>query len=142
MPESACLIGGRYGARRRLLLPVDLGKPIGDVVMLWIEFAGLVKGSASFVKLPLRQARVSMHKSVVPEVLIGFPLRRDAQGMRLLPTPPGKPPYTHDNDQHHDHEAHSNPFRFFDSKIYSIVKSMAYKFTRLCLKAWCTEFYA
>jgi hypothetical protein len=105
-------MGGCHGARRRLLLPVDLGKPSGDVVMLWIEFASLVKGSASFLKLPLPQARVPIHKSVVPEVLTGFPLQRGAQGMRLLPTPPGKPPDTHDNDQHHDHEAHSNPFRF------------------------------
>jgi hypothetical protein len=69
------------------------------MVMLWIELAGLVKSSASFVKLPLLQTRVPMHKSIVRNVLIGFPVWRDAKGVRLLavPTPPDKPPYTHDD---------------------------------------------
>jgi hypothetical protein len=70
---SACYIGGRCRARR-LLLPFDFGEPTGDMGMLWLDLAGLVKGGARFVKLPLYQAHIPVHKGLVCDVLIGPPL--------------------------------------------------------------------
>jgi hypothetical protein len=104
-------MGRRRGARR-LLLPVDFGEPTGDMGMLGLELKGMVKSRASFVKLPLHQARVPVHKGIVRDVLMGPTLGRNAKGVRLsvAPTPPAEPPYTYNDDQHHDHETHSISF--------------------------------
>jgi hypothetical protein len=105
-------MGGRRNARRRLLPPIDLSESTGDMGMLWLEVTGLVKGSASFVKLPLSQARVPLHKGMVRDILMGPALGRNAKGVRLpvAPTTPGEPPCTDNDDQHHDHETHSISF--------------------------------
>ena len=50
---------------RRLLLPFDFGEPAGDVGMLRLERAGLLKGGVRFVNLPLPQKRVPVHKGLV-----------------------------------------------------------------------------
>jgi hypothetical protein len=106
-------MGGRRNTRHRLLPPIDLGESTGDMGMLWLEVTGLVKGSAGFVKLPLSQARVPLHKGMMRDILLlGPALGRNAKGVRLpaAPTTPGEPPCTDNDDQHHDHETHTISF--------------------------------
>jgi hypothetical protein len=73
MARSARYMGGRYGARH--LLPFDFGEPTGDMGMLWLDLAGLVKGGARFVNLPLHQARVPVYKGLVRQARRGHALR-------------------------------------------------------------------
>jgi hypothetical protein len=63
---------GCHGARY-LLPPLDFGKPAGDMGMLRIERTDLLKGSTGFVKLPLHQTRVPVHKSFVHDVVMWLP---------------------------------------------------------------------
>lgn len=56
-------IDGRCGARR-VLPPFHFGEPGGDMGPLRIQVAGLVKGGSRFGKLPFRQVRVSVRKSL------------------------------------------------------------------------------
>ena len=47
---------------RRVLPPCHFGEPAGDMGMLRLELACLLKGGDGFGKLPLRQTRIPVRK--------------------------------------------------------------------------------
>jgi hypothetical protein len=103
-----CCIGWGHSACR-LLLPFDFGEPTSNMGMLRLDLADLVKGGTRFVKLPLHQTRVPVHKGLVRQARRGHVLWRDCSGGRLsaLPTSPDDPPCQHNESHDYNHASHA-----------------------------------